>query len=206
MPKPYQTDRLLIAPAERYDVMFVAASTPNTEVELTSEAYERGHHSGERPPIAVAKVRTRDVAAVQAKALPTTFRDLVRLPDGPVDMPITLDEGSNDKGEMIFTVNGALYPNVPPFAVKNGATRVLEVKNASDMAHPFHLHGFFFQLLATNGVSEPADRLANKDTLIIPGKATLRLVSHFDEPGMWMYHCHIIEHAEGGMMGEIHVE
>jgi FtsP/CotA-like multicopper oxidase with cupredoxin domain len=206
LPKPYQTDRLLIAPAERYDVMFIAPKTPNTEGELTSEAYERGHHSGERSPITVAKVRTRDVAAVQAKSLPTSFRDLVRLPDGLVDMPITLDEGSNDKGEMIFTVNGALYPNVAPFIVKNGATRVLEVKNASDMDHPFHLHGFFFQLLATNGVPTPSDRLANKDTIIVPGKTTLRLASHFDEPGMWMYHCHINEHAEGGMMGEIHVE
>jgi FtsP/CotA-like multicopper oxidase with cupredoxin domain len=35
--------------------------------------------------------------------------------------------------------------------------------------------------------------------------STLKLVAQFDEPGAWMYHCHIPEHAEGGMMGEIHV-
>ncbi len=206
LPKPYQTDRLLVAPAERYDVMFVAPSARNTEVQLTSEPYERGHHSGERDPIVVAQVRPRDVDAIQPKALPTAFRELVKLPDGPVDMPITLDEGTNDKGELVFTINGKVFPDVAPFMIANNSTRVFEVKNASDMDHPFHLHGFFFQLLETNGVPAPADRLANKDTMIIPGKTTVKFVSHFDEPGMWMYHCHINEHSEGGMMGEIHIQ
>ena len=46
----------------------------------------------------------------------------------------------------------------------------------------------------------------NKDTIIIPAKSDVKLVSRFDEKGHWMYHCHILEHGEGGMMGEIHVE
>jgi FtsP/CotA-like multicopper oxidase with cupredoxin domain len=60
-------------------------------------------------------------------------------------------------------------------------------------------------VLARNGVAEPPEALQNKDTILLPAKGSLRLVSRFDEPGMWMYHCHILEHAEHGMMGELHV-
>ncbi|WP_437605395.1 multicopper oxidase domain-containing protein [Sorangium sp. So ce834] len=41
--------------------------------------------------------------------------------------------------------------------------------------------------------------------MILPQRSTVRIVTRFDEPGMWMYHCHILEHTERGMMGEIHV-
>jgi len=74
------------------------------------------------------------------------------------------------------------------------------------MDHPFHLHGFFFQVRRQNGLTvDPAGRF-NKDTIIVPQKSSLTLVARFDEPGMWMYHCHILEHGERGMMGEVHVE
>ena len=62
-----------------------------------------------------------------------------------------------------------------------------------------------YQALALNGVATDTTRLANKDTIIVPQMSSLDLVARFDEPGGWMYHCHILEHAEGGMMGEIDV-
>jgi FtsP/CotA-like multicopper oxidase with cupredoxin domain len=73
------------------------------------------------------------------------------------------------------------------------------------MDHPFHLHGFFFQVLARSGVPVPDDALANKDTLVLPQKTTTRIVARFDRPGGWLYHCHILEHAERGMVGVIDV-
>jgi FtsP/CotA-like multicopper oxidase with cupredoxin domain len=82
----------------------------------------------------------------------------------------------------------------------------MQVTNESDMDHPFHLHGFFFQILERDGVALPPDALANKDTLIVPAKKSAKLVARFDEPGSWMYHCHILEHGEHGMMGELRVE
>ena len=80
--------------------------------------------------------------------------------------------------------------------------RTLELINLSEMDHPFHVHGTFFQVLSTNGV--PAARIVNKDTVIVPMKGRVTALVKFDEPGAWM-HCHINEHAENGMMGEIHV-
>lgn len=74
------------------------------------------------------------------------------------------------------------------------------------MDHPFHIHGVFFQNLATNGLATQPEAIVAKDTIIAPKMATLKLVARYEEPGAWMYHCHIPEHAEGGMMGEIHVQ
>ncbi len=69
------------------------------------------------------------------------------------------------------------------------------------MDHPFHQHGFFFQARSSAGASP----LVWKDTVIVRSGSKLELVSRYDELGHWMYHCHILEHAEGGMMGAITV-
>ena len=102
---------------------------------------------------------------------------------------------------MRVLIVGCGYVGVPLGAVQ----RIL-VDNRSEMDHPFHIHGVFFQVLEHGGVAVAPDALANKDTIIVPMKSTLKLVARFDAPGMWMYHCHIFEHAEGGMMGELHVK
>lgn len=205
VPKPYATDTLLMSPGERYDVMFVANDEPGSEIPLITEAYERGHESGTRPPAEVGRFKVGTGAKLTAKPLPTSGPTLERLPDAPVDFPIVLNEKLID-GQVMFTINDAVHPNIPVITTKNGDVRVLEVKNESDMDHPFHLHGFFFQILAKNGVVLPADALANKDTLVIPAKTSYKLIARFDEPGSWMYHCHILEHSEHGMMGELRVE
>jgi hypothetical protein len=45
-----------------------------------------------------------------------------------------------------------------------------------------------------------------KDTVSVPSKSAMKIAVKFDErPGMWMYHCHILEHADAGMMGHLHV-
>ena len=72
------------------------------------------------------------------------------------------------------------------------------IKNVTAFDHPFHLHGFFFQQLDVP--------LAWKDTINVPKKGSVRVAVHFDErPGMWMMHCHILDHAEAGMMGMVHL-
>lgn len=169
-----------------------------------NDPYERGHDTGAEPPLLVARFVVSDEPKVVGRVLPTTFPALERLPDGTANLEMTLDEEILN-GNLVFTINGRTYPNVPDVAVPSGEIRTLEVRNASEMDHPFHLHGTFFQVLSTNGVATPLESLANKDTVIVPQMASIKLVSRFEEPGRWMYHCHIFEHAEGGMMGEIDV-
>jgi FtsP/CotA-like multicopper oxidase with cupredoxin domain len=204
IPKPYDTERLLISPGERYDVMLIARGEPGTELTLMNAPYERGHHTGTAAPMPLAKVRIGAGQTLAGRALPAAGPAIDRLPAGPADATITFDERYID-GKLKFLVDGKAYPDVPPIDVESGAVRVFDLKNDAEMDHPFHLHGFFFQVLARNGTPVSEDELANKDTLILPQKSTTRIVARFDRPGMWMYHCHILEHTERGMMGEIHV-
>lgn len=205
LPRPYDVETLLLSPGERYDVMIVVDGAPGTELALTTEPYERGHGSGSAAPSKVMTVVLTTEPRRSGGELPVSFPDIERLPPRPTDFPLEFDEMLHGE-DVVFTINGKAHPEVPLISIPNGEVRVLDVINKSEMDHPFHLHGFFFQVLERGGVVEPAERLANKDTIIVPAKSNLRLAARFDEPGTWMYHCHILEHGEHGMMGEIEVK
>jgi FtsP/CotA-like multicopper oxidase with cupredoxin domain len=84
------------------------------------------------------------------------------------------------------------------------AVRRLRRRSATMMDHPFHLHGFFFQVLDVNG-KKPAWR-SLEDVINVPPKGTVRIAWYPDDrPGMWMYHCHILEHHAAGMMAHFEV-
>ena len=76
---------------------------------------------------------------------------------------------------------------------------VNEMDSDHPMHHPFHIHGAGrFLILSRDGVVEP--NLVWKDTvLVLPGE-TVDILLSVDNPGVWMMHCHIAEHHEGGMM------
>jgi len=90
-----------------------------------------------------------------------------------------------------------------PIAAKVGETQIWTITNESDWSHPMHLHGFFFQVLDKNG--EPLRPLAWRDTIDVPFKQTVSFIVKYDRNGSWMYHCHILDHAEGGLMSTVNV-
>jgi FtsP/CotA-like multicopper oxidase with cupredoxin domain len=204
--KPYDTEQVLVAPGERYDVLVIPQGAPGANLELLDDPYDRGHGSGARPALTVAHVALAEEPALSGRVLPEAFPGVPPIPsEGATVIPIDLDEMLRD-GETVFTVNGKTFPDVPVVSVANAELRVLDVTNTSEMDHPFHLHGFFFQVFEKNGAPLALESSGNKDTVVVPAKGRLKLATRFDEPGHWMYHCHILEHAELGMMGEIHVE
>lgn len=201
---PYTVDTLLISPGERYDVLIQLSGHDGQSLMLTTEPYDRGHGTGMNPPLPIAELRLSG-ELVAGSAVPSSGPVIELLPTDGVAEAIVLGEGTVD-GQLVFTVNGATYPDVPHIEVSLNETRILDVTNEAQMDHPFHLHGFFFQELERDGVPVPASERVNKDTIIVPKESSLKLVARFDEPGMWMYHCHILEHQELGMMGEVVVE
>ena len=72
------------------------------------------------------------------------------------------------------------------------------------MAHPLHVHGQRFLVLARNGI--PSDNLAWKDTALIPAGETVDLLIEMSNPGRWALHCHVAEHMGAGMMSVFEVE
>ena len=136
--------------------------------------------------------------------MPAVLSQIVPLApqDAPVTRKVKLSVGPSLKRGLDFKVNGGLHVEDRP--VRVGELQVWEVSNASLMDHPFHLHGFFFQVLELNG--EPPAFRSWEDTVSVPPKGRVRIAwLPDDRPGEWMYHCHILEHHAKGMMGHFEV-
>jgi len=130
--------------------------------------------------------------------LPTVGRKIDPLPTGgatPVNLSLTWQQGT---GPLVLGINNVPFDESTPLMATVGETQVWTIENTMDWAHPFHLHGFFFQVL------DPAGPLEWKDTVNVPVAQSVRFVVRYDErPGMWMFHCHILDHADAGMMGSL---
>lgn len=72
--------------------------------------------------------------------------------------------------------------------------------------HPFHVHGTQFQIIERNGEKPPLNEQGWKDTVMLKEGEEVRLLAKFNKEGIFMYHCHILEHEDMGMMGQFLVE
>lgn len=71
--------------------------------------------------------------------------------------------------------------------------------------HPFHIHGTQFQVLSRNGNEPEQNEQGWKDTIFVGSGETVSIIVRFKYKGLFMYHCHILEHEEAGMMGQLEV-
>lgn len=201
--EPYTTDALLLSPGERLDVL-VVMPTASERLMLRTEVVERGHSVV--PAADVLEVVTVDPRSPPEVVDPGRFTRAIEPLEVDATTPvrtIALQEDLERPGGPLFMINDEVWPFNTPMSAVLGDLEVWRVENDNDGAHPFHLHGFFFQVLDRDGVPEP--RLAWKDTVRIDAHSTIELAVELDVPGHWMFHCQIPEHAEGGMMGDLHV-
>ncbi|KAF0412275.1 multicopper oxidase domain-containing protein [Pediococcus acidilactici] len=88
-------------------------------------------------------------------------------------------------------------------------TQIWEVSNTNDMEggmiHPFHIHGCQFQLIDRNGHAVNPNEHGWKDTIGVNPNETVRIKVKFTKLGIFMYHCHILEHEDTGMMAQIEI-
>jgi len=206
--RPETTDLLLVTPGERVDVIVAPTGPPRGTLALRAMLYNRGYGSTEyRNNEDVLTIAFTDQPALPAPKMPVVSRAFA-VPDVStatrVDVLLTLPKaGANGKSE--FLVNGVPFWKARPYMARVGEAQVWTVKNETKFAHPFHLHGFFF--LPLDETLKPIRPMAWKDTLNVPLDGTIRFLVVFDErPGMWMFHCHILDHADGGLMGHVHLE
>jgi FtsP/CotA-like multicopper oxidase with cupredoxin domain len=120
---------------------------------------------------------------------------------GPLELTLPAMAAS---GHSEFRVNGVPFWKAKPYLAKLDERQIWVIKNDTEWDHPFHLHGYFF--LPLDEHDQPLRPLGWKDTLNLPMKTTSRFLVYFDDrPGTWMFHCHILDHAEIGLMGTVHV-
>ena len=193
---PIDVDMPVIAPGEREDLVVVPQGAPGSQVVVQWAPYDRGFATNLEPPV--------DLFVVQLEGSPVTSPPLPALNRtiSPISVagatPVNIELTYGGSSPLRLGINGVTYADAQPFMATVGETQLWTVTNNLDCAHPFHMHGFFFQVQSSDG------SLEWKDTINVPiGKSVTFAVKYDDRPGMWMFHCHILDHAEAGMMGSL---
>jgi FtsP/CotA-like multicopper oxidase with cupredoxin domain len=198
---PVTVTEVLLAPADRIDIA-VGPFTEGQELTVEALAYFR-RTVRKRKTERFATLRTGP-AKPSTAVIPERLRTIEPLapvsatPTRTVKLGIKLSL----RHGVDFVINREQHHRDEP--VKAGELQIWDVVNTTLMDHPFHLHGFFFQVLAVNG--EPPGWRSWEDVVNVPPRATVRIAWLPDDRlGSWMYHCHILEHHASGMMAHFDV-
>ncbi len=201
--RPAKTDILLVTAGERVDVIVTPKGKPGSPLPLRAMLYNRGYGSVEYRSVEdVLTIEFTSEPPVTAKPITIDPRDGIAVNRRRHAGGRRADPAAD--AEQHLRVPGEWRAVLEGETVRGEAWRETAVdrQERSDWDHPFHLHGFFFHVIDEKG--EPVRPLALKDTVNVPMKSTVRLLVDFNErPGQWMFHCHILDHAEGGLMGTV---
>lgn len=217
---PQPQDDLLLTPGERVDVFILGDQAP-ADYELLSLPYDRGitdmmgrmGHSGRRgqrgfpspreEPQPLARIAYQDETV--PIALPDSLVPVEPLPEPDVIREFVLDHGIDPQTQDPFLINGRAFGHDRvDQQVKLGTVEDWIITNNAGMDHPFHIHTNAFQVISRNGIPEPV--LAWKDVVNIPAYETAKIRIPFrDFAGKTVYHCHILDHEDQGMMGIVEI-
>ncbi|MBG0563657.1 multicopper oxidase family protein [Actinoplanes aureus] len=106
---------------------------------------------------------------------------------------------------MVYTANGDLFPDVPPVTVREGDIVKMRFVNRSFVDHPMHLHGHHVLVLSRNGMAASGSPQWLDTVTVHPGE-TYEIMFKADNPGIWMDHCHDLDHAAVGMVMHLNYE
>jgi len=209
--EPYPVDDLVIAPGERYMVAVEATGEPGQSYRLMNkrvQLHEEGGDMIEVDPLGNGENPVATFVYGEGEVTGTGWTQPT--PDVPTWGAPVANLGhhwllAEDMMGGTVNIDGASWPDVPMVDVAQNVDTTFEIENSSEMHHPFHIHGNRFQMVEVGGVAVPASQ-GWKDTFDVPPRTTVKLVSDLDNPGEWMYHCHILEHADKGMAGLMTVE
>jgi FtsP/CotA-like multicopper oxidase with cupredoxin domain len=198
-------DEMLLAPAERVELAVGPFEDEGAEIAIESLPYRRT--SMKRPrrdrwgTLRVGP-RAPSVASIPAlSGVLATIEPLVPLGSVQPTRTVRLGARMTLHGHD-WLINDEQHHHDAP--VKVGELQVWELVNETGMDHPFHLHGFFFQVVAMDGA--PTVPRSWEDTVNVAAKRRVTIAFRPDDrPGRWMYHCHILEHHAAGMMGHFEV-
>ncbi len=106
-----------------------------------------------------------------------------------------------------FSLNDGIFDdNVINETVFLDDIEIWTITNTTNIAHPFHIHDIQFYILDKDGVAPPMNERGLKDVVLVEGNQTVRFITKFEDfadPEVpYMYHCHILPHEDGGMMGQ----
>jgi spore coat protein A, manganese oxidase len=233
---PVQLEQILLAPAERADVIVDFTNMPEgTELVMINEGpddpfgggmpgvdfdpadpettgqvmrFVVGPLQGKDKSMPVDRLKLPDVAAVPAASVlrSLSLNEMMSM-DLEEEIPVAATLGTiDDSGEPVSMMWGDPISENPAV----GSVEIWEMHNFTMDAHPIHIHQVMFQVVdrvGEDGVTRPPEPWESglKDTVIaFPGEIT-RVRAYFDLPGLYVWHCHIVDHEDNEMMRPFHV-
>jgi FtsP/CotA-like multicopper oxidase with cupredoxin domain len=205
---PETFDALVLAPAQRVDLMLDVTAAAGEPAYLLSVERDGSYAlanftvQGAAAPVrpAIGALPSNRWVAPQL----TDARSVQLLMEGGMMggmMGATLPDGTARSMRELFgdglawALNGvAGMPDAPLIEVARGETVRMPIINRSVFAHAMHLHGHHFQQVTEAGLG-PA-----RDTILIEGEAQIEIAFVAENPGDWMFHCHMLAHQAAGMM------
>ena len=221
--EPVELSQILLTPGERVEVLIQGDRQPG-QYRLLNLPYDQGsmgmmgggmmsrgrgmmgrrnrnNNSGSTEVLATL---TYD-REVESQSLPQTLIPVETLPEPQTTRRFTMSHGMSPGRGMVFLINGNTFdPQRIDTQVQLNTVEDWEITNAGVIDHPFHLHANHFQIISRNG--QPETFAAWKDTVLVPVGETVRIRIPFrDFTGKTVYHCHILDHEDLGMMGVVEI-
>ena len=210
-------DMVVLAPAQRADVILDLTGAPGSRSRVIDAYYRRAAYRlvdlayGDQTPL--RKTPADWPVALKPNPLAEPKLDgaayhKVMLEGGAMSAMLARRFRANRNTREFWFMNGAAMTEMktkakPLLTLKRNTSHVLDLVNDTRFEHPMHLHGHAFRVLAVNG--KPAPHKPWRDTVLVPPQGSARIALQADNPGDWMFHCHVLEHQAAGMMGIVRV-
>jgi FtsP/CotA-like multicopper oxidase with cupredoxin domain len=200
LPAPVALDVLRLAPGERAEVL-VDFSDGGAPVLMSDPGQ----------PYGVLQFATDTTLAARITRLPDQLdgapEDLSGTEVATRQVSLDMGMGGMMMGRGGFAINGRPFDmRRIDFEVALGSVERWQIRSTM-VAHPFHVHGVRFRVVTENGAPPRPENTGWKDTVLVPGEA--EILARFDKPASrdtpFMFHCHILEHEDAGMMGQFTV-
>jgi bilirubin oxidase len=207
-------DEILLAPAERVEVIVTANLSSAASAVLRSLPYDRGGMGMMGSASTTIPLLTLNYtsAATAAIALPGALNSIADLGVPTTTKRLVFSSGMGmggmGGGMMSFLIDGKSFdPSRVDLTSRVNEIEQWTIENRSSMDHPFHLHGTQFQVVSRSrgGVTVAEPFLAWRDTVNVAALETVVFKVVQRQLGRRIYHCHILEHESQGMMGVLEV-
>jgi FtsP/CotA-like multicopper oxidase with cupredoxin domain len=215
--EPVEVSELLLTPGQRVEVLVRGDREPG-QYRLLNLPYDRGsmgmmgggmmgrgmmtgRNVAPNAPTVLATINYD--SAVTPLPLPTKLASIETLPESQQVRSFELNHGMSPIVGMAFLINGQPYNSDRiDTRVRLETVEDWEITNTGVMDHPFHVHVNSFQVISRNNQPEPYP--AWTDTVLVRRGQTVRIRIPFrDFTGQTVYHCHILDHEDLGMMGNL---
>jgi bilirubin oxidase len=214
--QPVEMEYIDMAPGERNEIMIDLSDGQNATLMadlLPADPEDVSFWDGDNPKELVVELRV-DLTLQASGTLSNTLNDITYFvrEDATQIRTISLDmevRGGTQENMDMFGINGqAMDMDFINERIKKGEVEIWRI-TGQRMPHPFHIHGVSFQILTLNGKPPTEADRGWKDTVVVWDEVT-EIIVRFDyvatEEFPYMYHCHMLEHEEYGMMGQFTVD